>query len=168
MDIIATISDANLAAWRLNLISMDDPANPVALASGTTAVNNAVIAQLDPTLLINGQYTLQLEALDASRNTGVDAEHVRITGEMKVGNFSFTLTDLDIPVSGIPIQIHRTYDSRQRHQNGDFGYGWTLDYQNVTLEESRRLSSGWALNQYNFSVDSGVGLTALALASRGA
>ncbi len=148
VDIIATISDANLASWRLNLISLSDPANPVELASGTTAVNNAVIAQLDPTLLINGQYTLQLEALDASRNTGVDAEHVRVTGDMKVGNFSFTLTDLDIPVSGIPIQINRTYDSRQRQQNLDFGFGWSLDYQNVKLEESRRLSSGWALNEY--------------------
>jgi len=148
VDVRATISDANLSSWRLHLISLSDPANPVTLASGTTAVNNAVIAQLDPTLLINGQYTLQLEALDASRNTGVDAEHVRITGEMKVGNFAFTLTDLDISVSGIPIRINRTYDSRQRHKNGDFGYGWSLDYQNVKLEESRRLSSGWALNEY--------------------
>ena len=29
VDIIASISDNNLASWRLNLISLSDPANPV-------------------------------------------------------------------------------------------------------------------------------------------
>ncbi|RLA20812.1 MAG: hypothetical protein DRQ56_02265, partial [Gammaproteobacteria bacterium] len=150
VDIVATISDDNLSSWSLLLYRMSDPGNPLELAAGATAVSNAVIAQLDPTLLLNGQYSLQLEALDASRNTSVDAHHVRLTGEMKVGNFAFTLTDLDIPVSGIPITVNRTYDSRQRQQNLDFGYGWSLDYQNIKVEESRPISSGWSLNEYYY------------------
>ncbi|MCP4843071.1 MAG: RHS repeat protein, partial [Halieaceae bacterium] len=150
LDIIATIADDNLSSWTLKLYSLSDLANPLELAAGSSPVSNAVIAQLDPTLLQNGQYSLQLEALDVSRNTGVDTHHLRLTGEMKVGNFSFTVTDLDIPVSGIPIQVNRTYDNRQRHQNLDFGYGWSLDYQNVKVEESRPIASGWEINEYRY------------------
>ncbi|CAA0121101.1 tRNA(Glu)-specific nuclease WapA [Halioglobus japonicus] len=147
VEILATISDDNLSSWSLRLYSMDDVNNFVELATGTAAVSNAVVATLDPTMLLNGLYNLQLEALDTSRNTGLDSSRVILTGDMKVGNFSFTVTDLDIPLSGIPIQVNRTYDSRQRHQNLDFGYGWTLDYQNVKIEESRPISAGWSLNE---------------------
>jgi len=150
VDVLASIDDENLSSWTLYLISPADPANPQVLAEGSAAVDNAVIGQVDPTLLINGQYILQLEALDASRNTGIDARKLRVTGDFKVGNFSFTITDLEIPVSGIPIRVNRTYDSRQRHQALDFGYGWSLDYQNVKLEESRLISSGWTINEYNY------------------
>ena len=150
VDIVATISDDNLSTWSLKLYSLAGEAAPLEIATGTTAVNSAVIAQLDPTLLDNGLYRLQLEALDDSRNTGVDARTVRLTGDMKVGNFSFTVTDLEIPVSGIPIRVNRTYDSRRRHQAQDFGYGWSLDYQNVKIEESRPAGRGWALNDYTY------------------
>ncbi len=150
IDIVASIADDNLDAWSLKLYSRADMANPQELAAGTGAVSSAVIGTLDPTLLRNGQYTLQLEAWDASRNTGLDSHTVLLTGDMKVGNFSFTLTDLDIPVSGIPIVINRTYDSRDRQRLQDFGYGWSLDYQNVKVEESRKIAENWAINEYRY------------------
>ena len=39
--------------------------------------------------------------------------------------------------------------SRRRYEALDFGYGWSIDYQNVKVEESRRITSGWTINQYN-------------------
>jgi len=30
-------------------------------------------------------------------------------------------------IAGLPITITRTYDTRQRHEALDFGYGWSVD-----------------------------------------
>jgi hypothetical protein len=49
---------------------------------------------------------------------------------------------LTIPVSGIPITITRTYDSRNR-TTGDFGAGWTLDIKDIELQESVVLGTAW-------------------------
>ncbi|PWQ95057.1 RHS repeat domain-containing protein [Leucothrix arctica] len=68
---------------------------------------------------------------------------------MKVGNFSLTFEDVNIPLAGIPIVVSRTYDSRQKDQNLDFGYGWSVDYQNVRVHESRPVGRSWALNRYS-------------------
>jgi len=149
IDIVATISDDNLSAWTLQLEQVDGNSEPTELASGALGVTETVIGGLDPTMLVNGQYRLVLEALDESRNTTIVQETVRVTGDLKVGNFSFTVNDLEIPLSGIPIQINRTYDSRRRGELLDFGYGWSLDYQNLKVEESRRPTKGWTINQYN-------------------
>ena len=43
--------------------------------------------------------------------------------ELGPGKFSITIEDLRVPVSGIPITVSRTYDTRQRQQNLDFGFG---------------------------------------------
>lgn len=48
-------------------------------------------------------------ATDADGNQGQHVFSYAVTGNMKVGDFSFTVVDLDIPVSGIPIRITRTY-----------------------------------------------------------
>jgi hypothetical protein len=42
--------------------------------------------------------------------------------KMKVGHFTVSFRDLTIPVPGIPIQVVRTYDSRNKGF-GDFGIG---------------------------------------------
>ncbi|MCA1780140.1 MAG: putative Ig domain-containing protein, partial [Xanthomonadaceae bacterium] len=118
------------------------------LAEGTDAFDPTDLAQFDPTLLLNGQYRIVLQAWDDQGRTGVDSREVRVTGDMKVGHFSITFEDLSIPVSGIPITVSRTYDTRQRHKPLDFGHGWTIDYQNVRVQESRRLGLGWDIVQF--------------------
>ncbi|MEA2048885.1 MAG: DUF6531 domain-containing protein [Campylobacterota bacterium] len=53
-----------------------------------------------------------------------------------LGNFSFTVTDFDLQVGGLPVQVNRTYSTLQRTSKLDFGYAWSVDYQNVKIEES--------------------------------
>ena len=57
-------------------------------------------------------------------------------GELKLGNFQFSFVDLTIPVSGIDITVTRTYDSLHADQQGEFGYGWTMDYRDARLQVS--------------------------------
>jgi RHS repeat-associated protein len=51
---------------------------------------------------------------------------VQADGRLKLGNLTFSATDLTIPVAGIPITIGRTYDSLNAYRSGDFGYAWQL------------------------------------------
>jgi RHS repeat-associated protein len=109
---------------------------------GTTAVTNGTLGTFDPTLLKNGIYDIRLLAIDSNgRNLGVDTTW-RITGDMKVGNFTVTFTDLSVPVTGLPVTVNRTYDSREK-QSRDFGIGWTVDIQNVKIDENRTPGDGW-------------------------
>ncbi|NEQ97762.1 MAG: RHS famlily protein, partial [Cyanothece sp. SIO2G6] len=45
-------------------------------------------------------------------------------------------TDLEIPVSGIPISVTRTYDSLNANTTDDFGYGWRLEFRDTDLRTS--------------------------------
>jgi choice-of-anchor A domain-containing protein/RHS repeat-associated protein len=140
--IIGTASDANLVAYELYLapVGSDDWA---LINSGNTSVTDGELGTLDPTLMVNGQYTLQLQVTDINGQIAADTKVVALDGDLKVGNFSFTVKDLSVPMVGIPIEVSRTYDSRRRTENLDFGYGWSVDYQNVKVGESRIPGRFW-------------------------
>jgi len=112
------------------------------LASGTGAVAGATIGTFDPTLLLNGTYLIRLVSLDAAGNPSLDQIGVNVRGQQKIGNFTLSFNDLSVPVAGLPIQVIRTYDSRDKSA-GDFGTGWTLGIKNVRLEKSPTLAKLW-------------------------
>ena len=66
-----------------------------------------------------------------------------ISIKAKIGNFSFTVTDFDIQVGGLPLQVNRTYSTLRRHEELDFGYGWSIDYQNVKVQENTSPGKDW-------------------------
>ena len=41
---------------------------------------------------------------------------------------------MSFDVEGLPLTVRRTYDSLKRMQDLDFGYGWTVDYQDLWLQ----------------------------------
>ncbi|SPE59305.1 hypothetical protein SBV1_310029 [Verrucomicrobia bacterium] len=49
----------------------------------------------------------------------------RLESNLKLGQFSFSQSDLSIPVAGIPLTVVRTYNSLNP-MLGDFGYGLNL------------------------------------------
>jgi RHS repeat-associated protein len=125
-DIIGTADDDDLIEWKLETASANRK-QYTTLAQGNAPVTGAVLAHIDPTLLKNGMVLLRLSATDAIGNYSEVNRTAFIDGDNKLGNFRITFVDLEVPVSGIPITIRRTYDSRDRSEAGDFGYGWTLE-----------------------------------------
>ncbi|HYG11873.1 MAG TPA: RHS repeat-associated core domain-containing protein, partial [Pyrinomonadaceae bacterium] len=125
--------DSNAAVW-------------TTLASGNTAVTNGLLGVFDPTLLLNGIYNLRLVATDSASQTTAASVNLIVNGQQKIGNFSVSFDDLNVPVSGLPIQIVRTYDSRDK-RSGDFGFGWTLGIKNIRVEESGILGADWEQTQ---------------------
>jgi RHS repeat-associated protein len=63
-----------------------------------------------------------------------------------IGIFTLSFIDLAIPVSGIPITVTRTYDSRIKSRR-DFGVGWKLDVAAGVYESNRAPGDGWAISE---------------------
>ncbi len=110
--------------------------------TGKEAVESGAVGKLDPTLLMNGYYRIVLTAY-ADEGSVKDEIVVLVTGQAKIGNYSMSFLDLTLPVSGLPVEVYRTYDSRQRTKLGDFGYGWTMSIGGPKVSVSSPLGKYW-------------------------
>jgi len=137
--VTGSVTSSSLSSWTLEAVANN---SIVVLATGKTSVAKAQLGTLDPTLLLNGVVLLRLRATDTSAQSATVESSVVVEGNQKVGNFTVSFSDLSIPVSGLPIDIIRTYDSRDQ-QRGDFGIGWTLGLKSVRVEENRILGKSW-------------------------
>ena len=102
----------------------------------TTPVTDGLLGVWDTTLLENDSYVLRLEVISEAGNTSVHETTVGVSGKLKLGNFRLSFEDLTIPVGGIPITVVRTYDTLRADRDGEFGYGWRLEYRNTDLRVS--------------------------------
>jgi RHS repeat-associated protein len=147
--IFGRVDDVNIKQWTLMIKEASAATDKWReLYSGTDKAEGE-LGILDTTLMTNGQYDLMLMATDSRDLVSQTFASVLVNGDLKVGHFSFTVTDLEIPLAGIPIRISRTYDSRRIHEDLDFGLGWSLSMTDVKLEESRIPGDGWELRQYS-------------------
>jgi RHS repeat-associated protein len=116
----------------------------VTIGTGQAPVSQGILGTLDPTMLLNGIYEIRF-TINYKDGTYLERiATVTVEGNQKVGNFTLSFTDLDVPVAGINMQVIRTYDSRNK-QKGDFGIGWTLDIKNMRVESSCAIGDGWKI-----------------------
>ena len=135
-DIFGTVSDDNLEFYTLEVAPLDGSAPFVEIARGTDEVAANVLGEFDPTTLLNDSYVLRLTARDAGGNVSIAEDVVHVEGALKLGNFQLSFVDLQIPVSGIPITVARTYDSLAANRQDDLGYGWRLEFRDTDLRTS--------------------------------
>lgn len=141
-EIRGSVDDESLAEWRLEIAPVGT-ALYTTFAQGSTPVSNGVLGVLDPTLLENGQYEVRLVATDLTgRSTSLNWS-VTVKGELKVGNFSLAFVDLAVPLAGLPIEVKRTYDSRDKGR-GDFGIGWRLELSRIRVDENMPMGADWS------------------------
>jgi YD repeat-containing protein len=131
VDVIGTVSDTNLVSWTLSVGTSDGTFTEI--AHGTTPVKDGVLGRFDPTLLSNDDYILRLTAVNTGGKTATIDREVSVAGNLKLGNFTLSFTDLTVPVSGIPITVTRTYDTLTANSSSDFGYGWRLELGDTRL-----------------------------------
>ena len=142
-EVKGTVDSDQLESWTLTAQPKGD-GPPVTLATGTTPVADARLGSFDPTLLLNGLYELELTATDFQGQQVSDSIAVTVEGRMKIGHFSLSFVDLAIPVSGLDIEIVRTYQSRDK-QPRDFGVGWSLEVRQGSYRNSRMPGDGWQI-----------------------
>ena len=82
--------------------------------------------------------------IDDTGALGVVDTSVIVEGSLKLGRYSITYEDLNVDVGGLPIQVLRTYDTLNRTESGDFGFGWDLDLANFRISSNGALGfAGW-------------------------
>jgi RHS repeat-associated protein len=108
----------------------------------TEPVTSGELGVFDPTLLENGTYTVRVVGHTEDITATYDM-FVTVEGNMKIGNFSIAFQDMDISTIGLPLTVIRSYDSRVRDRQGDFGYGWDLSTAGATLTESSVMGINW-------------------------
>ncbi|MGZ4987732.1 MAG: LamG-like jellyroll fold domain-containing protein, partial [Limisphaerales bacterium] len=126
----------------------------VCVTSNSSVVSN-IVAVFDPSLLLNGIYEIQLSTTDTKgRTASSEVQTLILSQDVNLTNFMLSFSDLTISTPGLPIQITRTYDSRD-HRTNDFGIGWSLDIRNVCLQKSRNLATNWFSSFHNslYSLD---------------
>ncbi len=133
--VTGTVSDSNLDTWTLQAVSLGDTTYTI-LASGTTSVNNATLATLDPSTLRNGVYQLLLTATNISGRTSQTTLTLEVDTATKTGQYLRSETDLTVQLGAATVNLTRVYDSLDRNDLGSFGYGWSLAVQDTDLRTS--------------------------------
>ncbi len=135
VDVIGTSNDDNLLFYELE-VAVFGSTDFTEISRGTTAVVGGVLGTFDPTMLQNDTYILRLTAVDTGGNSSSVEQIIHVEGNLKLGNFTLSFTDLTVPVFGVPITVSRTYDTLTSGQSSDFGFGWKLEYRNMDLRTS--------------------------------
>ena len=153
--IYGSVTDDQLIYWQVQLQKGNEPTATV-LAEGESNIDAvSELATLDTTLMENGLYRLTLYAIDLGGNEAYAQSLFNVVGDLKVGNVQFSIEDVNIPLSGLPISVVRSYNSLRRSNELDLGYGWSVGYQDVTIDESMEPTKGWYqyVTQALFKVD---------------
>ncbi len=145
VDVIGTASDASFLKYELSYAPAGETTF-TKIGGGASPVTNGVLGKLDPTLLLNDLYDLKLTVYDRANNATEVVVTVQVTRDKKIGIFTLTYEDVNVAVSGIPISVTRTYDSRDKG-TGDFGVGWRLGVNTLRLRPNREQGSGWLVNK---------------------
>lgn len=143
VSVTGTVRGQSLSEWELRYRSLDG-GDWVTLSTGTAPVTGTPLGIFDPTLLLNGLYEIELSALAADGNGVSYSTHIVVEGQQKIGHFTLSFLDLEVPLSGIPIRILRTYDTREKASR-DFGHGWTLDVRQGSYRNNRTPGEGWRI-----------------------
>ena len=142
---ISLASGITLSSGTLKFFPSGNPSQVTVLNSNTTGSGPLTLGTLDATLLANGEYIVQLQATNSAGLCQLNEIAVSVTGQNKPGRQTVTVTDLTVPLAGIPIKISRIYDSLNRGTVGDFGNGWNLDT-NVQLSVDPLMNVTLTLN----------------------
>jgi large repetitive protein len=134
-DIKGTVTDTNLDYYIVEVARLGT-GEWKEVFRGNNSITNGVLGKFDPSLLENDSYQIRLTAVDSNGHSSSVEDEIEVTGDLKLGNFRLSFTDLTIPVTGIPISLTRTYDSLTNGTTDDFGYGWRMEFRDTDLRTS--------------------------------
>ena len=137
----AATDGAAITSWRVDVYPAGVPGEAETIGTGTGAPP-AVLATFDPSTRNSGTWTVVGEFQTDSGGLGRCETSLVSEGLLKLGRFTTSYLDLNVPVGGIPMQVIRSYDTQDRFSDGDFGPGWTLSFGNFTIQTNTQLGRG--------------------------
>jgi RHS repeat-associated protein len=137
----------SISAWSVTVTPVSGgPATTVATGTGAPP---ATLGTIDPTLLLNGTYTLEIDATTAGGGTEALTQSIIVDGALKLGHYVKTFSDLRVPVGTTSLDVQRVYDSYDKSSR-DFGVGWHLDLAGFRVSTNGPVGSGgWSQQDVN-------------------
>ena len=134
-------------------------ADPVSGYRTGTDQAGVLASNVDLSIYQNGVYDVVLNVFDGWAVSS-DSARILLNTQLKIGQFSFSVQDVALPVSGIPLTVTRTYNSFNLN-NGEFGYSWTyaMNDINLQLDEVRQDTPDIDGNTFNLRVGGGRDVT---------
>jgi RHS repeat-associated protein len=126
-----------VTAWTVSY-HLEGDSQRTEIASGT---GNSVAATIDPTVMPNGAYVIEVRAEGSAGGVSVADTSIVVDGQLKLGRYVTTYQDLAVGVAGLPMQVLRKYDSFDKSV-GDFGVGWTLELAQFQVATNGPLGQG--------------------------
>ena len=157
-EITGTAMDETSMAYYILEYRMEGTDEYRQISKGTEPVIEGVLGELDTTMLENGRYLIRLTVVDNGGNRIRVERSINVEGNLKIGNMNLSFTDINANVSGIPLIVTRSYDSRNK-ASGDFGTGWRLGMQSVKLIESSDITQGYKMVQQGTQFSTGYYMT---------
>ena len=124
-DVVGTVSSADLLSWRLEAREVGTDAF-TRIATDTVEVSG-VLGQFDPTLAMNGLWELRLTATDNGGQTTSASVFVVVKENLKIGHFTVSFVDLDIPVVWPPDPHHPNLRQPRQDERETSEFGWRMD-----------------------------------------
>ena len=141
-DVVGTVESDLLESWEVAHRLDGQGGEFTVFATGDTPKMAEVLGTLDPTLLLNGLYEIQLTATDFQGRSTATSTLVSIEGRFKIGHVQLDFLDLELDFAHLPLMVFRSYDSRNKEQ-GDFGIGWRLSMSDVLVQENAVPGDDW-------------------------
>ena len=95
-------------------------------------IAGVLATNVDLSLYENGVYDVVLNVFDGWE-VSTDTARILLNTQLKIGQFSFSVQDVVLPVGGMPLTLVRTYNSFDVRK-GDFGYCWSYSLNDVNLQ----------------------------------
>ena len=145
--ILGQATDSHFAEYEL-LISAAGQNQWSRLKRGNAPVAaGGELGRLHPQALANGLYDIALIVRDTAGKEASARISVAISGQQKAAPLRLAFEDLSFDIEGLPLQVVRTYDSLRRHEALDFGYGWSVQYQDVSVQTNGEVGRSWSAEQ---------------------
>ncbi len=142
--VTGTATDARFAYYQLLLRPAGAPSSAwVEIYRGLTPVSNGTLGSIDPSTRANGSYELALKVVDVNGQATLASVPFEITRDRKFGAFRLSFADIRADASGMPLMLTRTYDSLKKDVSSDFGYGWSMAAQDVSIRKNMVFGLEW-------------------------
>ncbi len=151
--VIGTASDARFAYYQLLLKPAGAAASAwVEIRRGLSPVTAGTLGTLDPTKIANGVYDLGLNVVDVNGRASSAQVTIEIARDRKIGQFRISFTDINASAAGLPLTLNRTYDSLKKDIQGDFGFGWSADANDVSVRKNMVFGASWQVQTSGFNI----------------
>nr|MCR5235239.1 cellulose binding domain-containing protein [Lachnospiraceae bacterium] len=147
-DVTADISDKEgLISYRAEYRAVKKGSDYVLLSEGTEPVSRGKVGCLDTTILADGIYEIRITATDIGGHVATKTREVKVEAGLKAGAMNIGFTDISNKLSGTTVNVNRMYSTLNKDSQGDFGYGWTMSMQGLTLTESSDMAVGYNMDR---------------------